>query len=366
MSDGTPEWFPMYPADFLSSQAVAQMTTEEVGAYTLLLLMAWRDEDCSIPDDDEQLARMTRLRDRWRHVSATIRRSFVPHPSAPGRLHNERLTSEWMKALNLIEINRRKGVRSGEARRVRKGTAAKPQVNSGSTTVQQRLNSGSASVEPNMNQGQDNTEQLQEDSGLGGGLTRVREEPAQKAPSPESEQGEVEDRIADRHRDPERVPDVLEDECDAETWRRACMIADLIEAPDLGVAVEGRGEQARAMSLVYLEEAIRKQRRGDWNIIERTVRGMFERAGSHPKLHELASGLQRWRDGAYPGNGRHGAGRTATTTPCRILQAEKILSSLGGPAVRWPARGKSARSSGGDFVSPRDLLTARNGSSGGG
>ena len=62
-----PPYFPFYPDDFACDGKVEAMTTEEVGAYTLLLCKAWReDPPGSIPDDDRVRARWTRLTpDRW-------------------------------------------------------------------------------------------------------------------------------------------------------------------------------------------------------------------------------------------------------------------------------------------------------------
>ena len=39
-----PPYFPFYPDDFASDGKVEAMTTEEVGAYTLLLCKAWRED----------------------------------------------------------------------------------------------------------------------------------------------------------------------------------------------------------------------------------------------------------------------------------------------------------------------------------
>lgn len=48
-------WVDDYIADTLDLDA------EEMGAYWLLLLHAWKHPDCSLPDDDRKLARMARV-----------------------------------------------------------------------------------------------------------------------------------------------------------------------------------------------------------------------------------------------------------------------------------------------------------------
>lgn len=49
------------------------LSTIEHGAYLLMLFHAWRTPDCSLPDDDEYLARVTRMDMRtWRKHKATL------------------------------------------------------------------------------------------------------------------------------------------------------------------------------------------------------------------------------------------------------------------------------------------------------
>lgn len=49
------------------------LTTEEHGAYLLLLMEAWRRPDCNLPDDDNLLSRLCGLPlARWQEVKATI------------------------------------------------------------------------------------------------------------------------------------------------------------------------------------------------------------------------------------------------------------------------------------------------------
>lgn len=62
-----PIWTDAYLAD------TTHLHTEEHGAYLLLLFSAWRTPDCSLPDDDEILARLTGLSQaRWKAMKPTI------------------------------------------------------------------------------------------------------------------------------------------------------------------------------------------------------------------------------------------------------------------------------------------------------
>lgn len=56
-----PLWTDAYLAD------TQHLTTEEHGAYLLLLIQAWRTPDCSLPDDDMMLARHAGLsKAKWK------------------------------------------------------------------------------------------------------------------------------------------------------------------------------------------------------------------------------------------------------------------------------------------------------------
>ena len=86
-----PPAFQFYPKDWLSSKSVALMTLEQEGAYIHLLAHCWESEDCGLPDDDKQLAILSRMGERWFSESAAVKECFVGHPTRKGRLINSRL-----------------------------------------------------------------------------------------------------------------------------------------------------------------------------------------------------------------------------------------------------------------------------------
>lgn len=62
-----PLWTDAYLAD------TTHLRTEEHGAYLLLLMAAWRRADCSLPDDDEILARTARLPlSKWKAIRPVL------------------------------------------------------------------------------------------------------------------------------------------------------------------------------------------------------------------------------------------------------------------------------------------------------
>lgn len=130
--------FQFYPGDWLSSPQVTLMTPEQEGAYIRLLCYAWADPDCSIPDDDEVLAKLSRLGEGWFNGGSTVlRKCFQPHFNQPGKLVNLRLLEERKKQKEWREKSRIGGLRSAESR-------ARKSSKGGSRVVQPKGNSSSS------------------------------------------------------------------------------------------------------------------------------------------------------------------------------------------------------------------------------
>jgi uncharacterized protein YdaU (DUF1376 family) len=109
--------FQFYPKDWLSSLKILMMTPEQEGAYIRLLAYCWDSGDCSLPDDDHQLAAMSRLGEGWfKGGSTTLRKCFVPHPSKPGSLTNERLLQERSSQEKWRQKSSEGGKRSAQQR----------------------------------------------------------------------------------------------------------------------------------------------------------------------------------------------------------------------------------------------------------
>jgi uncharacterized protein YdaU (DUF1376 family) len=96
-------YFPIYVFDFLSDQRVLAMSAEEVGAYFLLLLMAWQETPRgSLPNDEVALARWARVsQTQWSAISTRILPCFQLR--ADGRLHQRRLQTVCARLDDLSE-----------------------------------------------------------------------------------------------------------------------------------------------------------------------------------------------------------------------------------------------------------------------
>jgi uncharacterized protein YdaU (DUF1376 family) len=126
--------FQFYPDDFLGSGKVGTMTTEEVGAYALLLCLEWNET--GFVYDEEELSRWCRMsRLRFRKAWARVSRCFVPRD---GRLFNPRLDAEREKQAVWREKSRKGGITSGQHRAKGGSTVVQPPLepnaNGGSTT----------------------------------------------------------------------------------------------------------------------------------------------------------------------------------------------------------------------------------------
>lgn len=120
-----PEWFPFYVRKFASSSNVARMTVEGVGAYILLLCVAWHEEPAgSLPDDDKALAVFARMKPaRWSKVRVEVLRAFEKRDD--GRWYQPTMVREAEKSYRKMEAASAAGRASANAR---------------STTVQRPLN----------------------------------------------------------------------------------------------------------------------------------------------------------------------------------------------------------------------------------
>lgn len=90
------------------------LTTEEHGAYILLLMCAWRTRGCMLKDDDRSLARMAGLSPaRWRRVRPVLLEFFTV---TDGVWHQGKLSQVYETVAKKVERNRQNGAKGGRAR----------------------------------------------------------------------------------------------------------------------------------------------------------------------------------------------------------------------------------------------------------
>lgn len=138
--------FQVYPGDFLSDLKVALMTTEQIGAYWLLILHDWKEN--GLPLDLEDLAVLVKMDPAkfgagW---EKRISHCFVPHPVRAGhvthpRLIKERASQEANRVKRQMAANTRWNVRAEQKQSA--GDADAMHVHSTSTALGMQVHSGS-------------------------------------------------------------------------------------------------------------------------------------------------------------------------------------------------------------------------------
>ena len=87
---------PLYTDAFIAD--TQHLSTEEVGAYMLMLMAAWRSPNCTLPNDDAYLAAITRLGTRrWKRCRNTLLAFW--RQESDQTLSQKRLSEERDKAL---------------------------------------------------------------------------------------------------------------------------------------------------------------------------------------------------------------------------------------------------------------------------
>lgn len=86
-----PTHIPLFPDSY--HKDTTHLTTEEHGAYLLLLMAAWGQDDCSLPHDERRLAALAKLQvAQWRKIAPTILEFWTIEN---GRIYQRRLRHEW-------------------------------------------------------------------------------------------------------------------------------------------------------------------------------------------------------------------------------------------------------------------------------
>lgn len=110
MAKKTDGWMPLYVADYLAD--TSRLTTEQHGAYMLIIMDYWRNGPP--PDDDTVLSSITRLSAAaWKKHKSTISSFFL---LVDGRWTQKRIDAERQKALG-ISSKRTEAAAKGAAKR---------------------------------------------------------------------------------------------------------------------------------------------------------------------------------------------------------------------------------------------------------
>lgn len=138
-------WMPLYVADYLAD--TTRLTTIQHGAYLLLIMAYWRDGE-ALPDDDNDLAAITRLPVKdWRRIRPKLEPFF---DLEAGAWRHARIEYELKRATEKLEQQKMAGKASAQARADRRNVNAR--FNGTSTPVATGVGAERATEgQPNVN-----------------------------------------------------------------------------------------------------------------------------------------------------------------------------------------------------------------------
>lgn len=86
-----PSHIPLFPDAY--HRDTTHLTTEEHGAYFLLMMAAWGSEDCTLPYDDKRLAALVKMPvAKWKKIAPNVLEFWTIDK---GRISQKRLLKEW-------------------------------------------------------------------------------------------------------------------------------------------------------------------------------------------------------------------------------------------------------------------------------
>lgn len=111
----SPPYIPFFVEDYIGD--TIDLSIEEHGAYFLLMLAAWKQDDCSLPDNNRKLARICRVTThKWRQIRETMEEFWTVENGrwTNNRLQKERAYVEKRSAAARENANKRWGSQDAE------------------------------------------------------------------------------------------------------------------------------------------------------------------------------------------------------------------------------------------------------------
>jgi uncharacterized protein YdaU (DUF1376 family) len=86
-----PTYIPLFPDSYYRD--TRHLSTEEHGAYLLLMMAAWAEDDCSLSFDEKKLAAIVGMpAAKWRKIASTVLAFWTIED---GKIYQRRLRKEW-------------------------------------------------------------------------------------------------------------------------------------------------------------------------------------------------------------------------------------------------------------------------------
>jgi uncharacterized protein YdaU (DUF1376 family) len=103
-----------YVDDFFGSFKTQRMTTEQIGAYFLMLMASSQEDNIDLLDDDELLGSITRLGKKFKNNSKVLKSCFK---SDDGKIYSDKLRKVLKEYDTYVENQRIKSLKGVEARK---------------------------------------------------------------------------------------------------------------------------------------------------------------------------------------------------------------------------------------------------------
>jgi uncharacterized protein YdaU (DUF1376 family) len=119
-------WFKQYAESWLVETSL--MTPEQEGAFARLLCYAWNNAEapCMLPNDDAELAAMSRLgTDRWKKSKARLLKHFLVDPRTE-MLYHPAQYEQWLEMQDAHRRRSSAGARGGRGNRKQEEDAEDP------------------------------------------------------------------------------------------------------------------------------------------------------------------------------------------------------------------------------------------------
>lgn len=123
--------FQFYPKDLLSDRNVAIMSNAQLGGYLKLLCYMWQDENCTLPNDEELLQKLSGLNSDELRVVQGCFNLVEPNNN---QITHKRLQEERMKQDEWRAKSRKGGLESAKSRLKGGSRVVQPKGNTSSST----------------------------------------------------------------------------------------------------------------------------------------------------------------------------------------------------------------------------------------
>lgn len=144
-------YFYFFASDWLGSTRIAMMEAVHERGLLRLLCHLWGTPDCALPDNDDLLARLSLMHERWFDSWNPVKDCLSAHPVRAGYITEDKLLALKMERADWREKSRLAGIKSGESRRSKRTKCEPNDQPNHEPNTQPKANIPSPSPIPSLN-----------------------------------------------------------------------------------------------------------------------------------------------------------------------------------------------------------------------